>query len=76
MSFSSVIKQIEDDRNVRAGDDIRRLEHFGFKVYSQSDEDGIIEEIFARIGVKSKTFVDFGAETGAENNSHYLLGKG
>ena len=28
-----------------------RLEHYGYKVYSQNDEDGIIEEIFNRIGV-------------------------
>lgn len=76
MSFSSIIKQIENDRNICAGDDPRRLEHFGFKVYSQSDEDGIIEEIFQRIGVKSKIFVDFGAERGEENNSRYLLEKG
>lgn len=76
MSCSSIIKQIEDDRNICAGDDPRRLEHFGFKVYSQSDEDGIIEEIFDRIGVKSKIFVDFGAERGEENNSRYLLEQG
>ena len=28
-----------------------RLEPHGFKVYSQHDEDGIIEEIFRRLGV-------------------------
>ncbi|NEP33455.1 MULTISPECIES: hypothetical protein [unclassified Moorena] len=72
----SVIEQIKQDRKIRAGDDPRRLEHFGFKVHSQSDEDGIIEEIFNRIGIKSQVFVEFGAETGRENNSHYLLEKG
>ena len=29
--------------------DAKRLEPFGFKVYSQNDEDGIIEEIFKRL---------------------------
>ncbi|MDR1709933.1 MAG: hypothetical protein LBS70_09475, partial [Candidatus Accumulibacter sp.] len=29
----------------------KRLEPFGFKVYSQNDEDGIVEEIFRRLGV-------------------------
>ena len=29
--------------------DPKRLEPFGFKVYSQNDEDGILEEIFRRL---------------------------
>ncbi len=52
------------------------LERYGFKVYSQNDEDGIIEEIFNRIGTTNKTFVEFGVENGLECNSHYLLHKG
>lgn len=52
------------------------LELYGFKVYSQNDEDGIIEEIFNRIGTTDKTFVEFGVENGLECNSHYLLHKG
>ncbi|NEO47385.1 MAG: hypothetical protein F6K55_25970, partial [Moorea sp. SIO4A3] len=74
--YDSVIKQIKQDRKIRAGDDIRRLENFGFKIYSQSDEDGIIEEIFNRIGRKTKVFVEFGSESGQENNTHYLLENG
>lgn len=68
--------QIGQDRQQRAGDDLRRLEHFGFKIFSQSDEDGIIEEIFNRIGTTSRIFVEFGAETGDENNTRYLLEQG
>ena len=52
------------------------LELYGFKVYSQHDEDGMIEEIFNRIGTTNKTFVEFGVENGLECNSHYLLHKG
>ena len=52
------------------------LERYGFKVYSQSDEDGIIEEIFNRIGTTNKIFVEFGVQNGLECNSHYLLHKG
>jgi hypothetical protein len=37
--------------------DGNRLEPYGFKVYSQCDEDGIIQEIFNRIGLKSSTFI-------------------
>lgn len=72
----SLTTQIVADRISIAGDHPLRLEHFGFKVYSQSDEDGIIEEVFRRIGIESRVFVDFGAETGTENNSRYLLAQG
>jgi hypothetical protein len=48
------------------------LQH-GFKAYSQFDEDGIIQEIFKRIGTTNKTFVEFGVGNGLENNSVYLL---
>jgi len=48
----------------------------GYKVYSQCDEDGIINEIFSRIGSKSKLFVEIGCGNGLENNTHFLLLKG
>jgi hypothetical protein len=54
-------------------EDKRRLPPFGFKVYSQNDEDGIIQEIFARIGMRSRIFVEFGVENGLENNTLKLL---
>ena len=53
-----------------------RLEQFGFKVYSQNDEDGIIEEIFRRIGISVGTFCEIGVENGLECNSLYLIHKG
>ncbi len=53
--------------------DDRTLSRCGFKVYSQNDEDGIIHEIFARIGPGSKTFVEFGVEDGLQNNTLKLL---
>jgi hypothetical protein len=48
----------------------------GFKVYSQADEDGIIQEIAGRIGIERGTFVEIGCGDGRENNSHFLLLKG
>jgi hypothetical protein len=50
-----------------------RLEPYGLKVYSQCDEDGIIQEIFNRIGLQSSTFVEFGVQNGLENNTLKLL---
>ena len=42
------------------------LENYGYKVYSQNDEDGIIEEIFNRIGTTNKRFIEFGVQDGLE----------
>jgi hypothetical protein len=56
--------------------DLKRLNRYEFNVYSQTGEDGIIEEIFNRIGTTNKTFVEFGVSNGLENNTAYLLLKG
>jgi len=56
--------------------DTIRLERYGYKVYSQNDEDGIIAEIFKRIGTTNKKFVEFGVQDGLECNGHFLLHKG
>lgn len=51
----------------------KALENFGYKVYSQNDEDGIIHEIFKRIGTTNKEFIEFGVQNGLESNGHLLL---
>jgi hypothetical protein len=56
--------------------DTKKLNHYEGQVFSQNGEDGIIAEIFSRIGSTGKTFVEFGAGDGSENNSAYLLLKG
>ena len=48
----------------------------GFKVYSQNEEDGIIEDIFNDIGIKNKIFCEIGIGNCIENNTHYLILKG
>jgi hypothetical protein len=45
-------------------------------LHSQNDEDGIIAEIFRRIGAKSKTFIEIGVGSGLENNTLALLVQG
>lgn len=52
------------------------LAGYGLKVFSQSDEDGIISEIFRRIGVTNRVFVEFGVGNGLENNTAALLYQG
>lgn len=56
--------------------DPKRLLRYGYKIYSQNDEDGIVAEIFRRIGVTGRTFVEFGVETGVECNTAKLLVEG
>jgi hypothetical protein len=66
----------EQHRRTVAAADPRRLVACGFKQYSQHDEDGIIEEIFRRIGVTNRTFIEFGVGDGMENCTLYLLLQG
>ena len=65
-------REIAKPRNA----DPKRLTRYGYKVYSQNDEDGIIAEVFRRIGVTGRSFVEFGVETGVESNTIKLLVEG
>jgi hypothetical protein len=56
--------------------DPRRLLSFGAKYWSQNYEDGMIAEIFKRIGVASQTFLEIGVGDGSENNTTALLAAG
>jgi hypothetical protein len=66
----------EDEMAKPRNADPKRLVRHGYKVYSQNDEDGIIAEIFRRIGTTSRAFVEFGVETGIECNTVKLLIEG
>src|SRR5262249_39330782 len=58
--------------------DPRRLNSYEISIFSQSGQDGVIEEIMRRIGATSRLSVEFGVGAGGgfENNSTYLLAKG
>ncbi len=56
--------------------DDRRLLKSGYRVYSQADEDGILHEIFKRIGEGNRTFLELGVGNGLENNTLFLLVQG
>ncbi|WP_426700426.1 hypothetical protein ACPPVV_13630 [Rhodanobacter sp. Col0626] len=49
---------------------------YGYKVYSQFDEDGIIAYIFSKLGLGDRIFVEIGCSDGLENNTHTLLLQG
>lgn len=68
-----VLQEIDRLRSSERYKDPKSLIPFGHKAFSQSDEDGIIREIFNRIGTTNKLFVEFGIGSGLENNSLALL---
>jgi hypothetical protein len=49
---------------------------WGHKGYAQNDEDGISHEIFRRIGIASRTFLEIGVGNGVQNNSLFWLKQG
>ena len=54
----------------------KRIVRHGAKVYSQNDEDGILQEIFRRIGMTNREFAEFGVQDGGECNTVLLLTSG
>lgn len=50
--------------------DFRRA---GFKVFSQWDEDGIIQYLINKVPIENRTFIEFGVENYEESNTRFLL---
>jgi hypothetical protein len=53
--------------------DTRVLAPYGYVAYSMADQDGILQEIFKRIGATNRQLVEFGCGDGLENNTVYLV---
>ena len=71
--FQSKLRQeIEIIKKKEFKRDKKNLIPHGFKVFSQSDEDGILNEIFKRIGTTNKKFLEFGVNS-TNNNTTFLL---
>jgi hypothetical protein len=45
----------------------------GFKVFSQWDEDGIIQYLINKLSICNETFIEFGVENYEESNTRFLL---
>ena len=52
---------------------LARISDAGFKVFSQWDEDGIIQYLISRVPIANKVFVEFGVEDYRESNTRFLL---
>jgi hypothetical protein len=74
-SFAVWINDFEVMRNPRYADPKRLIRH-AFQVTSQNGEDGILHEIFRRIGTTDRVFAEIGVGTGNENNTAFLLSQG
>lgn len=61
-------------RNERPAETLlsRDLTPYELRVFSQNGEDGVLDEILRRIEVETRTFVEFGTESGVEANCVYL----
>lgn len=66
---------LELERHPRYADP-GRLQRYAFQVCSQNGEDGIIHEIFRRVGTSDRIFVEVGIGDGSENNTAFLLSQG
>ena len=58
-----------ENKRIRHPEDLNLWER---RYFSQNGEDGIIQEIFRRIGVKTSYYVEFGVEDGKECNTRFL----
>ena len=58
---------------IRSGRELPRLGEVGFKVFSQTDEDGILLYIFSAVTPHSRTSVEICAGNGVECNSANLI---
>src|ERR1700722_17975902 len=53
----------------------RDLKDYEYKVFSQWGEDGIIQRLINTVGIKNRTFIEFGVQDFSESNCRYLLMK-
>jgi hypothetical protein len=77
LETAAVIQALEALKagNERYRDPKRLLVH-GAQYWSQNYEDGMIAEIYRRIGTKNKQFLEIGVGDGTENNTTCLLSDG
>lgn len=71
---STLMEQLaaHNDRHAEPG----RLARHSFQACSQNGEDGILHEIFRRIGTRDRIFAEIGVGDGLENNTSFLLSSG
>lgn len=71
-SFNLNDSEIINNYLIRQNNHKNILCRYGKKVFSQSDEDGITNEIIKRLDIKKGSFIELGIGDGLENNTLYL----
>jgi hypothetical protein len=71
--FAAVEKDSRRQADRRRWHETNDLKAYERKVHSQNGEDGIIREIFRRIGTTNRYFIEFGVESGVECNCARLV---
>jgi hypothetical protein len=66
----------DEIQNSDRGKEPKRLLRYTDRVFSQGNEDGVLREIFQRVGIASHTAIEVGTGDGTENNTMYLLFQG
>lgn len=59
-------------RRLETGVEASALTAYELRAFSQNGEDGVLAEIFRRISVTNRFFIEFGIESGREGNCVYL----
>ena len=71
--YVRVLRRQERHLATRVAAERLHLHRFEHSEYSQNGEDGILAEIFARIGPRDRSFIEIGASDGAENCTRALV---
>ena len=72
--FKFLNKKFKKKSNIKFSDNLNDINKYEYKKTSQNNEDGIIEFIFKKIGLKKINFVEIGFDF-YQNNSLNFLGK-
>ena len=70
---SQILLQLAYSRLAREGGPLPRIKDVGFRVFSQTDEDGILLFLFGVIGATNKTCLEICAGDGMECNTANLI---
>jgi hypothetical protein len=71
-----VLNRAERTLAAKVASDPLHLHHFERSASSQNGEDGLLAEIFSRIGPKDRSLVEIGASDGTENCTRALIESG
>lgn len=73
LSNSMMLQAAAEVRHVQGLGALENLQEAEFRVFSQWGEDGIIQYLIHRLGIRQKRFVEFGVESYRESNTRFLL---